>query len=385
VPKLLRFEIKNFKSLANFSLHFSETSSLTCLVGLNGSGKSTILQAIDFAAQMFRGNVTEWLRYRGWSSKDIPHKPSARRIVDISMTCVLDDQSELTWVATFNPTYMRCTEEVFRLDGTPIFSVKDKAIRSSSTKPIEFQYQGSILSQLNPDMLAKINTALVEFKKFVAAIHSFDLLSPHLLKQRARDGENIGIGGERLSAFLHTLSPAALEEISSLARKFHPNSVTFSPRSMQYGWKSLYMRESLAGGVSLDTESRHMNDGALRILAVLAELFSSDTVLLFDEIENGFNPSVAKQLVSLLTSATRQVIVTTHSPLILNYLDDTTAEDSVVLIYRTRNGSTQAQRFFDLPQAKERLPHMSPGEVFLDVDVEDALHGLSAAAVPEDF
>ncbi|MDD4837176.1 MAG: ATP-binding cassette domain-containing protein [Synergistales bacterium] len=41
--------IKKFKSLVDMEL---ELSDFTCLIGLNGSGKSTVLQAIDFIGQI---------------------------------------------------------------------------------------------------------------------------------------------------------------------------------------------------------------------------------------------------------------------------------------------------------------------------------------------
>lgn len=379
VPRLLAFKINNFKSLVDFSLRLATQSSLTCLIGLNGSGKSTILQAIDFAAQMFRGDLEGWLKYRGWSSKDISHKPRTRRNVDMSICCEIEKDLTLVWSSSFNPYSMRCTEEIFLLNTEPVLTVKEKTIRfRDSSRPIDFQYQGSVLSQLNPDRIENINSALQVFKNFVSGVRSFDLLSPHLLKQRARGGDNIGIGGEKLSAFLHALPLSLREEINKIFAQFYPNRGGVVPLNMQFGWKSLYIVENLSEERFLATEARHINDGALRILAIVAELFSPDTVLMFDEIENGVNPAIVSKLVEILVSASKQVIVTTHSPLVLNYLDDEIAIDSTVLVYRMNDGYTRSKHFFELSEAKERLQHMSPGEVFLDVDIEDALNNLSS-------
>lgn len=44
-------KIDNFKSLVDFKLDFAK---FTCLVGLNGSGKSTVLQAMDFLSQLMQ-------------------------------------------------------------------------------------------------------------------------------------------------------------------------------------------------------------------------------------------------------------------------------------------------------------------------------------------
>ena len=43
--RISRLEVENFKSLVDFRM---DLVKFTCLVGLNGSGKSTVLQFVDF-------------------------------------------------------------------------------------------------------------------------------------------------------------------------------------------------------------------------------------------------------------------------------------------------------------------------------------------------
>jgi predicted ATPase len=50
--RLERIRVDNFKSLVDFQL---QLAPFTCLIGLNGAGKSTVLQALDFASPS-RGN-----------------------------------------------------------------------------------------------------------------------------------------------------------------------------------------------------------------------------------------------------------------------------------------------------------------------------------------
>ncbi len=69
-----------------------------------------------------------------------------------------------------------------------------------------------------------------------------------------------------------------------------------------------------------------MNDGLLRVLAMLAQTGSDRTLVLLDEIENGINPEIVESLVKVLVATKQQLIVTTHSPMILNYLDDDIAK-----------------------------------------------------------
>ena len=51
-------EVNNFKSLVDFKLRLAKFS---CLIGLNGVGKSTVLQFVDFLSQLVRGEMKEWL------------------------------------------------------------------------------------------------------------------------------------------------------------------------------------------------------------------------------------------------------------------------------------------------------------------------------------
>jgi len=92
--------------------------------------------------------------------------------------------------------------------------------------------------------------------------------------------------------------------------------------------------------------------------------------VLFDEIENGINPELMQKLVQLLLGAERQVIVTTHSPLVLNYLPDEVAREAVLLLFRNSAGHTKAVRLFDLPSTQKKLTLLGPGEVFVDTNLE---------------
>jgi ABC-type multidrug transport system ATPase subunit len=107
----------------------------------------------------------------------------------------------------------------------------------------------------------------------------------------------------------------------------------------------------------------------LRLIAILAELQSSHRFLLFDEIENGINPELVEFLLDALGSAEQQVMVTTHSPLILNYLSDEVAKSGVIYLYKTPQGATKAIPFFSIPSLAEKLTVMGPGEVFADTNL----------------
>jgi len=134
------------------------------------------------------------------------------------------------------------------------------------------------------------------------------------------------------------------------------------------GWKRLEVTEFF-NNIRIITEAKHVNDGLLRIITILAQLFTKKDFLLFDEIENGINPEIIEFLVDLLVASNHQVLITTHSPMILNYIEDDVAMKSIQYIYKTKDGHTKVIPFFNIPQMKKKLEVMGPGEVYVDTDL----------------
>jgi predicted ATPase len=119
------------------------------------------------------------------------------------------------------------------------------------------------------------------------------------------------------------------------------------------------------------TEAKHVNDGFLRIISVLAQLFTTKDFLLFDEIENGINPELVEFLVDSLISSKHQILITTHSPMILNFIEDEEAIKSVKYIYKTKKGFTKIINFFEIPSMLKKLSVMGAGEVYVDTNLSN--------------
>lgn len=249
-----------------------------------------------------------------------------------------------------------------------IFRLRDRQYRidNRDAAPVAFSYQGSILSQLRD---SELNPELKSIRDTLRNIRSLELLSPHLMRQRTRDSaDSIGIGGEKLSAYLHSIKGGDKQHLLELLRTFYPRVIDFKSSPTKGGWKRLSIIEDF-DGKHVETEVRHINDGLLRVLAMLAQTLDGDAMLLFDEVENGVNPEIVEKLVNLLVNAKQQILVTTHNPMILNYLDDDVARESVLFVYKTPEGFTRARPFFSLPGVGEKLDLMGPGEAFVDTDL----------------
>ena len=363
-----QIRIDNFKSLVDFNLRLAP---FTCLVGLNGAGKSTVLQALDFISQQMRGEIDSWLNQRQWESRDLGSKLTAKKNITL---CVQVDG--IQWEGSFNRQLLRCTSEEVFCNGVRLLKVEDGEVfinRSNENygphlvkNDIMFEYQGSILSQLKRN---QISESLQGLKDALINIRSLDLLSPEYLRQRTRDSAgHLGLGGQKLSAYLHEQDSSARQRLLQRLQYVYPHLESIDTRSLRSGWKHLDISENFNDKV-INTPARHANDGLLRLLAVLSQLESNEHFLLFDEIENGINPELVEFLVDALVASDHQVMVTTHSPVILNYLEDEIAKQGVIYLYKTDFGATQAIRLFEIPSLEKKLQFMGPGEAFIDTQL----------------
>ncbi|MDX7613372.1 AAA family ATPase, partial [Aeromonas caviae] len=188
---LTRFEIDNFKSLVGFSLPLAR---FNCLIGLNGAGKTTVLQALDFAAHVMSGEVQAWLDARGWTATDLTSRLSnGKSNIELALELQINGLN-LRWEATFNRSRLACTREsivalsyslnaivdnslVLSLPGRldtlpPLFELRAGKYRQykqlqnqpqeNQWQDIPFIYQGTLLSQLKDNQLSPLLRALRE-------------------------------------------------------------------------------------------------------------------------------------------------------------------------------------------------------------------------------
>lgn len=382
--------IRNFKSLGEVALPLEK---FNCLIGMNGSGKSTVLQALDFISQIMIGQVQDWLDSRSWAIHDLNCKLRKESNITLSVDFTTLLGKRLTWTAIFNRSILRCTEEIFFVDGerlliskNSLFHIEKRPSKEVSSNDVEkhnqsrafrytepywkqitFIYQGSLLSVLKDSELPE---PILEFRNYLRKIRSLELLSPQLMRKSARSNDvDIGVGGEKLAGYLYSIKGEPRKRLIELLKVFYPRLEDFKVTNQRAGWKKLSVIE-LYDGHRLETESAHISDGILRIFAVLAQSDSDRSLILLDEIENGINQEIIEKLVDTLVASSQQILVTTHSPLILNFLEDEVARESVQFIYKTPQGESRIRHFFEIPRIAEKLSYMGPGDAFVDTDLE---------------
>jgi len=195
--------VVNFKSLAAVTIPMGR---FNCLVGMNGAGKSTVLQALDFLAQLMRGDVQGWLDGRIWTVADLKCKLRTELHITFNVSFSNAAGGTLTWIGVFNRTDLRCTQEsAFLQDekngvSTSLrLNAQAYSLDGREGQTIAFEYQGSILSALKD---SEVPAALLEFRDALRSVRLLEVLSPDKLRKSARVSEHdIDQGGERLPAY----------------------------------------------------------------------------------------------------------------------------------------------------------------------------------------
>lgn len=382
---LTRIYIDNFKSLIGFHLPpkddpLSTLPKRITLVGVNGAGKTTLLQALSFLRQLMLGRVSDWLQQRDWRPSDLAWRgnktihPEHKARLTFSLE-LQHDLGTLRWSGQLDYKTLKCVNEQLSRNEQPVLIpnlVEDLPPLPLSTFEALFtdvKYEGSIFSLISTSDAPAADA----INQFLTRTISLELLSPHAMRRRARPSDELGTTGEKLSGFISQRSAQQRADILQDLRRFYPHVRGLSTRAIQAGWQELFVHEA-----NTKTVARHLNDGMLRVLAIIAQVRSDAPCILLEEVENGISTETVEQLVQYLLDAPQQLLLTTHSVLFVNYMPDEEAARSLFLLYKTPEGVTRAARFFSIPRLHDKLTAMSPGEALADTDLHRLTRELCA-------
>ncbi|MBY0527365.1 MAG: AAA family ATPase [Gemmataceae bacterium] len=350
------FAIKNFKNLAQIPPGEGELvpfGPLNVLIGPNGCGKSSLLQAIDFLRAFFRSSAEVYLQERGWNYRDLPNLRESNKLIRWELKANLEankfgkgagtyhyvvtlqprkhlgiGEEHLTWAPANEP---HASITLIERKGRTC-TILDRFHDAATTREM-FRLPASILSTLDagPDRV-RYPEAL-HFREWVEGFRSFLIWDPKILRAPSR-GKHVEIGqsGENLATVIGQLkdrSPASFEKLVRRIRRLFPTISDISISGRGWGWRHINLHET--NGKKAVFNSQQMSDGILRLLAVTTLLYLDEipTVLTFEEPENGVHPQLLREVVQILRELTQrkppnrcQVFLTTHSPYVLDEFYD---------------------------------------------------------------
>nr|WP_308656045.1 AAA family ATPase [uncultured Agathobacter sp.] len=380
------FNVDNFKSLNNLSINLQP---MTVIVGNNATGKSSILQAIDFVCGCVNDDFSVLLERRGWTVDNIRSKfiRSGTARISFGVEVVLEEPVNTTikWGMVLQPNVAKnqlhlVSEEIVDLD-TKETLVQYKASAGGWIKGDKeelsimpnFVITSSCLKVIQH--LHGVDSRLNRLVDFFDNSESFEMLAPDNMRLSSRGVvKNIGETGKNLPSFIRQMSAEQKNNFMSKLKRILGDRISDVSASVKGkpGWTLINVKEHYDTG-DVEFSSKEISDGILRVLAFIAisEIEPANAIFLLDEVENGINSDYAEAMIDVLSEiyeeSRHQLVLTTHSTVFLDYVKP----EQIVLLYRDQNGSTRADNLFDSKEIRDKLEYMYPGEILLNMSQKE--------------
>jgi predicted ATPase len=365
---ITRVRLRHYRSIAACDVTLGP---LMLLVGPNGSGKSNFLDALRLTAQALTENLDNALHERGGASEVLGRPQGHPKHFGISVEFDAHDfqgtysfQLDVAADGEHHVTYEHCeirakgshqqwsyTVHDGKLDSTERvmpqgFDDRLYLVAASGLNPFRVTYDGLAninVYNINPDVMRPLRT-----------VGGGDPLR--------RDGANIASVLGRLKRE----SPDTKQRIEEYLSHIVEGVVGVDPQRLG-SWETIEFRQHMAGDPEPWTfPATSMSDGTLRAFGVLCALLagspSSRSPVGIEEPEAALHPAAAGLLLDALrdASAARQVLVTTHSP---DLLDSSAIKPTELLAVRATNGITEIAPIDQAGQRAIRESLYTPGEL----------------------
>lgn len=336
---IVKVTIENFFSFGNSQV-IELNKDTNILVGINGSGKSNFIKAIRLLYECTAGIGMEKLILREWGGFQSIVNFSDKHIQHISITYEFEFKnlkkgnlsyeitiqkfgilgsygiSELIYQSNnINRIYLEKNANGFRVS-------LDGKIFASSINKIE-NYSETALWQFIPVFLSE-SSLIKETIKNTVVYSYFDTTPTSPIRQLSPfySEKNLLPTGENLAYLLNELNNNdvdAYNMIISELQNINPNVQSLGFQIQGAGKIYLTLKEK---GLSRTIPIEHISDGTLRLLLLLSIFYNPKrgSIICIDEPETGLHPDMIKTVAKAIKYAakTSQIIVATHSPLLLN-------------------------------------------------------------------
>ena len=383
---LTRVQLSNYKNIAAADVRLPQVS---LLVGPNGSGKSNFLDALRFIADALNSSLDHALRARG--GVDLVQRKPRDGMEAFGLRLQFELATSYGWYALTirakaEGEYEVCREECHLADRR---STRRHFFRAECGQVVD-------ASISKPPAAAADRLYLTTASGFSEFRPAFDALAamrfanpvpermrpiqpPATVKALNRDCGNVAsvLGG------LQKRSPDAKSRIDEYLGVIVPDVAETSRWPKDADETVGFVLRGGHGRVRLPASS--MSDGTLRALGVLLALFQGTAeegaerrLVGIEEPEAGQHPSAVEVLTDAIREAAlhTQVIVTSHSPELLDGMDD----ESIITV-ATTEGASRLDVLDDTSRSAIRDRLFSAGELVrmdqlgmtLDEEREDAL------------
>jgi hypothetical protein len=363
-----RVKIQNFKNILNQTI---DLDRLTVFVGANGSGKTSVLQAIELAADAM--NDEEWDEQQG---RRLKWSYTRGATGEFMVGCETKD-------GTFSVAA-----------GPSPWQIKDEPLEKS--RPGDWSFRCETDNDTEFHNLQELVSPLLYLR-----LNATRLAAPSYSESTRPRLRSDGSGAASVLAFMALNDPDTFGELTNQIRELLPQIKRIRFRKVPVNRKEIepikigkdsgerQISRTFQGEAILfdfqnakDVAAHTASEGTLMILGLLTVLLGPDRpkTLLLDDIEHGLHPLAQKQLVAVIEKIMDkfpelQVIATAHSPYLLNYLKP----EQVRIMTTDPEGHALCGKLTDHPKFPTWKDEMAPGEMW-SLFGEEWLAGVEAGS-----
>ncbi|HZV70408.1 MAG TPA: AAA family ATPase [Saprospiraceae bacterium] len=367
---LKSIHIKNYKSIYDDSI---ELGRFNVFIGINGSGKSNILESLATASAAIANDLTyEGLYNRGVRiakpnllTSSFLKNPKIKTI-DISLKYLNDNALE-DYEMSLNPENENDIFSKWIDQNHPIRSDEEKTdyiikeldkYRKLNEAKTENELIDFVKKLLNSDpTLVQNNTFIDSISDF--AIYNINTKSLRGINPTDSRKTPLGINGEGLDILISNFNSYEnsfllncyflFDWLKSIYTDTKDKEIKSDPNISNHS-SSLYFIDKYMQKQNNTFSAANSNEGILHILFYIALFISNKTPSIFaiDNIESTLNPRLCQKLMPILVGLAKergkQALIATHNPAILdglNLLDD---EQRLFEVYRDSGGKTKTRR-----------------------------------------
>ena len=354
-----------------------DVSNPIFVVGRNGSGKSNFVDAFAFLSEAMASPLQAVVEQRGGFSA-VSRRDSARGgLADVTLSVELQKPDRDTAVARYYVNlrprrryhFEVATESCFveRNDGQ-----NDSFRRLTDRGSTDWNSTvESLVPDVEPNALALPlvggDSRFRPVLRFLAGMRTYRIEPAALRAMQDPDG-GVGLradGGNAASVLrkIRRRSPEDWKRICELLESVVPGTV--GVRSKKHGNKlTLEFTQIGTGAEPIKFEAFSMSDGTLRVLGLITAVFQrpAPSLLVIEEPEASIHPGALGSILDVLKLASRsmQVVVTTHSP---DVLDAKWIEARHLRILSWEHGRTRIGRVSQTVRTALRKHLMGAGEL----------------------
>lgn len=351
------------------------------LIGSNGAGKSSALQALAFVQFFADGDPLSFFQERNWVRAEIKSRSASHNTLRYSLSLHdPEDDVRVVWQFMWDVNSGSLVNERLwasspELKPTEIFSFNRRdGFKSGGGADFKgLLPKSSMMTMVDLEAISQQPEILKRTLDWGRHITSLELLSPVAMRGNTRGTtKGIGVRGQSLAGFLAALDGRTRDKIVSRLSDFYPLS-SLSTTRKRAGWVDLKIAESYGIG---NIGAAHVSDGFLRLLALAAipEFGNRSSLVLLDEIEDGIEPHILPRIIErVVEDSNSQFVMTSHSPLLINFF----SPEDVSLVARTPDGHAIMNRLIDLKVIRDGAEYLGGGEIWANTGLATLVEQMS--------